>query len=147
MHIRGEMTSGKLTLSMDLKWFFGPYACIFEGGPPPFSESTCPYGKVAENGPLAAIGTGWGAKLNQVSLVPAGVLRVISGGFLTPTRAFSKGAPHLFRKHMPWAKHMPSGMGRGTWMVISSGYLLRGPYSVHFRIRSIPYLFQKDPEL
>ena len=36
--------------------------------------------------------------LNQVSVIPAGVLRVISGGFLTPTRAFSKGAPHHFPK-------------------------------------------------
>ena len=34
--------------------------------------------------------------LNQVSVVPAGVLRVISGGFLTPTRAFSQGVPHHF---------------------------------------------------
>ena len=34
--------------------------------------------------------------LNQVSAVPAGVLRVISGGFLTPTRAFLEGAPHHF---------------------------------------------------
>ena len=46
--------------------------------------------------------------MNLVSVIPAGVLRVISGGFLTPTRAFSKGAPPpstIFRKHMP------SGMG------------------------------------
>ena len=26
----------------DLKWIFGPDPFIFEGGPPPFSESTCP---------------------------------------------------------------------------------------------------------
>ena len=32
------------------------------------------------------------------SKVPVGVLRVISGGFITPTRAFSKGAPHHFPK-------------------------------------------------
>ena len=32
------------------------------------------------------------------------MLRVISGGFFTPTRAFSKRAPPpIFRKHMPWA--------------------------------------------
>ena len=36
--------------------------------------------------------------LNQVSVVPAGVLRVISDGFLAPIRAFSKGAPHHFPK-------------------------------------------------
>ena len=35
---------------------------------------------------------------NQVSVVPAGVLRVISGKFLTPTRAFSEEALHLFPK-------------------------------------------------
>ena len=26
----------------DFRWIFGPDPCIFEGGPPPFSESTCP---------------------------------------------------------------------------------------------------------
>ena len=26
----------------DFRWIFGPNPCIFEGGPPPFSESTCP---------------------------------------------------------------------------------------------------------
>ena len=49
MHIRGEMTSGKLTLSGfvrsrrspygDLKWIFVPYACIFEGGPHHFQKA------------------------------------------------------------------------------------------------------------
>ena len=39
--------------------------------------------------------------LNLVSGVPAGVLRVISDRFLAPIRAFSKGAPTIFRKHMP----------------------------------------------
>ena len=36
--------------------------------------------------------------MNQVSVVPAGVLRVISDGFLAPIRVFSKGAPHHFPK-------------------------------------------------
>ena len=91
MHIRGEMTSGKLSLSgfvssrpgvlrVIWRWFFWHHtACIFEGGPPPFSESTCPqvwaqkvWGLIkcifAENGPLEGgvessfSGTGWGAK-------------------------------------------------------------------------------------
>ena len=35
-----------------------------------------------------------------ITVVPAGVLRVISGGFLSPTR---KKAPTIFQKHMPWA--------------------------------------------
>ena len=26
----------------EFRWIFGPNPCIFEGGPPPFSESTCP---------------------------------------------------------------------------------------------------------
>ena len=39
--------------------------------------------------------------LNQVSVVPAGVLRVISDGFLAPIRAFSKKAFTIFQKHMP----------------------------------------------
>ena len=26
----------------DFGWIFGPNPCIFEGGPPPFSESKCP---------------------------------------------------------------------------------------------------------
>ena len=39
--------------------------------------------------------------LNQVSMVPAGVLRVISDGFWSPIRAFSEGSPTMFRKQMP----------------------------------------------
>ena len=52
MHIRGEITSEKLTLSgvvrsrpESLWWFevdFWPIRVHFEGGPPPFSESTYP---------------------------------------------------------------------------------------------------------
>ena len=38
--------------------------------------------------------------LNQVSVVPAGVLRVISDGFWAPTRAFSEGPPTIFQSHM-----------------------------------------------
>ena len=84
----------------DFRWIFGPNPCIFEGGPPPFSESTYPqlwaqtvwewsdeYSR--RMGPLSVA-------LNQVSVVPAGVLRVISDGFLAPIRVFSKGAPHHF---------------------------------------------------
>ena len=52
---------------------------------------------------------------------PAGVLRVISGGFLTPTRAFSKGAPTIFRKHMP------SGMGTDSLGTIGCIFAENGP--------------------
>ena len=43
--------------------------------------------------------------LDQVSGVPAGVLRVMSEGFLPLIRAFSKRALTIFRKHVS------SGMG------------------------------------
>ena len=59
--------------------------------------------------------------LNQIAVVPAGVLRVISDGFLTPTRAFSKGAPTIFRKHMP------SGMGTDSLGTIGCIFAENGP--------------------
>ena len=113
MHIRGEMTSGKWTLSgfvrsrpESLWWFevdFWPLSVHFRRGPPTIFRKHMPSG----------MGTGkfgndrmyirgeWALRkvaLNQVSVVPAGVLRVISDGFLAPIRAFSKGAPHHFPK-------------------------------------------------
>ena len=60
--------------------------------------------------------------LNQVSVIPAGVLRVISGGFLTPTRAFSKGAPPT-----TFRKHMPSGMGTESFGTIGCIFAENGP--------------------
>ena len=68
----------------------------------------------AENGPLEGgiessfWGTGW-------------VLRVISDGFLAPIRSFSKGAPTIFRKHMP------SGMGTESLGVIGCIFAENGP--------------------
>ena len=59
--------------------------------------------------------------LNLVSGVPAGVLRVISDGFLAPIRAFSKEAPTSFRKHMP------SGMGTESLRVIGCIFAENGP--------------------
>ena len=35
-------------------------------------------------------------------MVPTGVLRVISDGYLAPTRAFSEEPPTIFRQHMVW---------------------------------------------
>ena len=49
------------------------------------------------------------------------MLRVISGGFLTPIRAFWKGAPTIFRKHMP------SGMGRESLGMIGCIFAENGP--------------------
>ena len=59
--------------------------------------------------------------MNQVSVIPAGVLRVIEGGFLTPTRTFSKRAPTIFRKHMP------SGMGTESLGMIGCIFAENGP--------------------
>ena len=59
--------------------------------------------------------------LNLVSGVPAGVLRVISDGFLAPIRAFSKRAPTIFRKHMP------AGMGTESLRVIGCIFAENGP--------------------
>ena len=59
--------------------------------------------------------------MNQVSVVPAGVLRVISDGFLAPIRVFSKGASTIFRKHIP------SGMGTESLGVIGCIFAENGP--------------------
>ena len=42
-------------------------------------------------------------------------------GFLAPTRAFSKGAPTIFRKHMPW------GMGTESLGMIGCIFAENGP--------------------
>ena len=60
--------------------------------------------------------------LNLVSGEPAGVLRVISDGFLAPIRAFSKGALTIFRKHMP------SGMGTDSLGMIGCIFAENGPW-------------------
>ena len=112
MHIRGEMTSAKWSLSGfvrsrpgSLWWFevdFWPLRVHFRRGPPTIFRKHMPWGMgteilgmigciFAENGPLEG-----GIESN--SGVPAGVLRVISDGFLASIRAFSKGAPHHFPK-------------------------------------------------
>ena len=59
--------------------------------------------------------------LEQVSGVPARVLRVISGGFLSLMRAFSKGAPTIFRRHMP------SGIGTESLGLIGCIFAENGP--------------------
>ena len=59
--------------------------------------------------------------LNLVSGVPAGVLRVISDGFLAPIRSFRRGPPTIFRKHMP------SGMGTESLGVIGCIFAENGP--------------------
>ena len=65
----------------DFRGIFDPHPYIFEGGPPPFSESTCPQvwaQKVWERSDVYSRRMGpEKVALNQVSGVPAGVLRVI----------------------------------------------------------------------
>ena len=117
MHIRGEMTSGKWTTSGFLKsppeslwwfeggiessfsgtswgakghfrWIFLPQPMYFRRGPSPFSLSTSPQ-KVWGWSDIYSRRMGpWKVALNQVPVVPAGVLRVSSDGFWTPTHAF-----------------------------------------------------------
>ena len=116
MHIRGEMTSGKWTLSRfvrsrpeSLWWFevdFWPLCVHLRRAPPPppppIFRKHMPWGIGTES-------LGWSdvysrrmgllkVALNQVSVVLAGVLRVISDGFLAQTRALSKGASYHFPK-------------------------------------------------
>ena len=62
--------------------------------------------------------------LNQVSWVPAGVLRVISDGFLASIRAFSKGPPTIFRNQMP------SGMGTEILGMIGCIFAENGPLEI-----------------
>ena len=135
MHIRGGMTSGKWSLSgfvrsrsESLWWFevdLWPLCMHLRRGPPtmfrkhmPWGIRTASLGMVgcifAENGPLEG-----GIESN--SGVPAGVLRVNSDGFLASIRAFSKGAPTIFRKHMPW------GMGTESFGMIGCIFGENGP--------------------
>ena len=149
MHIRGEMTSGKLTVSGfvrsrlgSLWWFevdFWPRSVHFRRGPPTIFRKHMPSGMgteslgvigciFAENGPLEGgieasfWGTGWGAKGVRYS--------------------FSNGTHTIFRKHMPWAIRTESW----EW---SDAYWPKGdfrvdfwPRSVHFR-RGPPTIFRK----
>ena len=59
--------------------------------------------------------------LNQVSAVPAGVLRVISGGFSILIPAFSKGALTIF------GMHMPSGIGTESLGIMGCIFTENGP--------------------
>ena len=65
--------------------------------------------------------------MNQVSVIPAGVLRVISGGFFTPTRAFSKPPPPPPPTTTIFRKHMPSGMGTESLGMIGCIFAENGP--------------------
>ena len=85
------------------------YQYIFESRTHTLFESICPE-LYAQQSPQRSDAYSWRNDLWKVNLKwvckkPAGVLMLIWSGLLAPTRAFSKGAPTIFRKHMP------SGMG------------------------------------
>ena len=63
----------------------------------------------------------WKVNFKRVCKKPAGVLMVISSGFLAPTRAFSKEPPTFFRKHIP------SGMGTESLGMIGYIFAENGP--------------------
>ena len=77
----------------DFRWIYGPHSVHFRRGPPPFSQSTCPQILVEKVGECLDVYTRRlgpeEVALNQVSGVPAGVLRVILYVILTYTRTFS----------------------------------------------------------
>ena len=136
MHIRGEMTSGKWTLSgfvrsrpESLWWFevdFWPLSVHFRRGPPTIFRKHIPSGMgteslgmigciFAENGPLEGgtessfSGTGWGAK---------GDFR---WNFWPQSVHFRRGPPTIFQKHIP------SGMGTESLGVIGCMFAENGP--------------------
>ena len=150
----------------DFRRIFGPDPFIFEGGPSPFSESTCPQvwaQKVWEWSDVYSRRMGpEKVALNQVSGVPAGVLRVISCVILTYTRTFSNREPIPFSKAHALSythskvgndqMHIRGEMTSGKWTLIgfvrSRPESLRWfevdfwPLSVHFR-RGPPTIFRK----
>ena len=143
MHIRGEMTSGKWTLSEfvrsrpeSLWWFevdFWPLSVHFEGGPHHFPKAhALRYGHRKFGNDRMHIRGEWALRrwLESSSGVPAGVLRVISDGFLAPIRSFSKGAPHHFPKaHALRYGHRKFG---SDWMYIRGEWALRRWHWIKF---------------
>ena len=70
--------------------------------------------------------------LNQVSMVPAGVLRVISDGFWSPISAFSEGSPTIFRKQMP------CGIGTESLGMIGFIFAENGPLECGIQVSMVP---------
>ena len=101
------------------------YPYIFESRTHTFFESTCPelYAQQSWEWSDAYSWRNdlWKVNFKRVCEKPAGVLMVIWSGFLAPKRSFSKGAPTIFRKHMP------SGMGTESLGVIGCIFAENGP--------------------
>ena len=66
----------------------------------------------------------------QVIVVQAGVLRVTSEGFLTSIRTFSKVAPTIFRKHMPFGVGTES-LGMIECIFAENGHLEGGIEAIY----------------
>ena len=101
------------------------YPYIFESRTHTFFESTCPelYEQQSWEWSDAYSWRNdlWKVNFKRVCEKPAGVLMVIWSGFLAPICSFSKGAPTIFRKHMP------SGMGTESLGMIGCIFAENGP--------------------
>ena len=109
----------------DLMRYSYLYPYIFEWRTHTFFESTCPelYAQQSWEWSDAYSWRNdlWKVNFKRVCNKPAGVLMVIWSWFLGPKRSFSKGAPTIFRKHMP------SGMGTGCLGMIGCIFAENGP--------------------
>ena len=101
------------------------YAYIFESRTHTFFESTCPelYAQQSWEWSDAYSWRNdiWKVNFKRVCKKPTRVLMVIWSVFLAYTRAFSKGAPTIFRKHMPW------GIGTESLGLIGCIFAENGP--------------------
>ena len=101
------------------------YLYIFESRTHTFFESTCPelYAQQSWEWSDAYSWRNdlWKVNFKRASKKPAGVLIVIWSGFLAPTRAFSKEAPTIFRKRMPW------GIGTESLGMMGCIFVENGP--------------------
>ena len=99
------------------------YPYIFEWRTHTFFESTCPSAIFTAKWEWSDAWRNdlWKVNFKRVCKKPAGVLMVIWSGFLAPKRSFSKGAPTIFRKHMP------SGMGTESLGMIGCIFEENGP--------------------
>ena len=101
------------------------YPYIFESRTHTFFESTCPeiYAQQSWEWSDAYSWRNylWKVNFKRGCKKPTGVLMVIWSGFLAHTRAFSKGAPTIFRKHMSW------GIGTESLGMIRCIFAENGP--------------------
>ena len=101
------------------------YPYIFESRTHAFFESTCSeiYAQQSWEWSDAYSWRNylWKVNFKRGCKKPTGVLMVIWSGLFAHTRAFSKGAPTIFRKHMPW------GIGTESLGMIRCIFAENGP--------------------